>query len=672
MTVIHRLGFAAALAAWAVCMAAAGALAAPQISPADRAIYERAIALADARDLEEARDLSLRGGQPLLNKYLNWLYLSQPSLEGDFEEIAAFLRTNPHWPGQQTLREHAEIAMPPSLRDGEVLAWFDAFPPVSHVGMTRYGQALQRLGRIAEAVPQIRQTWIEGNLTATEEAEYRGLFAGHLRPEDELERFERLVWQGRKGPAKRQAARIGNGYPELAEARLRLAYREPGVDTAIERVPARLQGDPGLIYERARWRMRKDRYESALELLDPAPVDLRHPDEWWDLRYWVARYAFRVGDFSVAYRLASQHGLDSGAGFAEGEWFAGWLALRFLKQPESAYRHFQTLYEGVSYPISQSRAAYWAGEAANAIDQPEWARRWYTLAAHHVTTYYGQLAAARLGQPPMTLYATDTYAEPADAAAFERQELVQVARLLHALGAEDRIGPLIYQLRQQTQKVDEMRLASELAQELDRTDLAVHAAKQASYDGMLLPQQLYPDADFYTGHAGEADLVLAVIRQESVFYERAVSPVGARGLMQLMPATAKSLSGKLGLAYDSGKLLDDPAYNVQLGRAYLRELMAEFDGYYPLVLVAYNAGPSRAREWMRLFGDPRTGEVDPVDWVESIPFSETRNYVQRVIEGAVVYRQRYAPETATLPVTPIPRGPEFCCETAQSSPSPAN
>lgn len=666
-----RLLSAAVLAFFAAC-AGPGAAADPQLSAADRALYGRALQLADASALEEARNVGLQGGQPLLNKYLSWLYLSQPSLNGSFQEIAAFIRANPHWPGQRTLRQHAEIAMPPELAYSEVIAWFTDYPPVSHVGMTRYGQALQRVGQLEQAIPQIRETWVEGNFTATEEAEYRGLFASYLQPQDELARFERLVWEGRKGPAKRQAARLGNGYPELADARLRLAYRENGVDTAINRVPARLQDDPGLIYERARWRMRKDRYESALELLDPPLTDVRHADEWWDLRHWVARYAFRVGDFSVAYRLASQHGLDSGVGFAEGEWFAGWLALRFLQQPDTAYRHFQTLYEGVSYPISQSRAAYWAGEAANAIGKPEWAKRWYTLAAHHVTTYYGQLAAARLGQPPMTLYPTDTYAEPADAAAFERQELVQVARLLHALGARERIGPLIYQLRQQAAKVDEVRLASELAQELDRPDLAVHAAKQASYDGMLLPQQLYPDADFYTGHAEEADLVLAVIRQESVFYERAVSHAGARGLMQLMPATAKSLSQRLGLAYDLGKLLDEPDYNVQLGRAYLRELMAEFDGYYPLVLVAYNAGPSRAREWIRLFGDPRSGEVDPVDWVESIPFSETRNYVQRVIEGAVVYRHRYAPETATLPVKPIPRGPEFCCETAESWPSSAN
>lgn len=665
------ISFAALLAVWTACAVSAATAAPPQLSAADKALYQRAFQLADAYEFAEARKLTQRGSQPLLDKYLNWLYLSQPSLDGDFEEIAAFLRANPHWPDQGDLREHAEIAMPPNLSTSRVLEWFAAYPPVSHTGMTRYGQALQQVGKLAQAIPQIRETWVEGNFTATEETEYRRYFAEHLRPEDELARFERLVWEGRKGPAKRQARRLGNGYPELADARLSLAYLEPGVDGAINRVPARLRDDPGLVYERARWRMRKDRYESALELLDPPPADIRHPEEWWDLRYWVARYAFRVGDHAIAYRLASQHGLESGAGFAEGEWFAGWLALRFLQQPEVAYRHFQTLYEGVSYPISLSRAAYWAGEAANALGQPEWAKRWYTLAASHVTTYYGQLAAARLGQPPMTLYPSDSYAEPADVVAFERQELVQVARLLHGIGAEHHIGPLLYHLREQAEKVDELRLVAELAQELDRPDLAVLAAKEASYEGMVLPQQLYPDPQFHAGHADEADLVLAVIRQESVFHERAVSPAGARGLMQLMPATAKGLSAKLGLNYDHGKLLDDPAYNVELGRAYLRELMARFDGYYPLVLVAYNAGPSRAREWIELFGDPRSGDVDPVDWVESIPFSETRNYVQRVIEGAVVYRQRYAPESATLPVKPIPRGPEFCCETAQSG-RPAN
>ena len=556
--------------------------------------------------------------------------------------------------------------MPPGLADSEVLAWFAAYPPVSHVGMTRYGQALQRVGQIDKALHLIRETWIEANFTKVEEAGYRQLFELHITRQDEIDRLERLLWAGRSDAARRQARRLGDGYPELAEARLRLAQNRGGVDSAIEAVPEVLQNDPGLVYERARWRMRRGRYDDTLDLLDPPMPGAPHPDAWWNLRYWVARDAYERGDLSVAYRLASLHGAESGIAFAEGEFFAGWLALRFLRQPEQAYRHFQRLYEGVSYPISLSRAAYWAGEAANAIGEPDWARRWYELAANHMTTFYGQMAAARLGIAPMTAgpRGDALEANPADALAFERNELVQAARAIHAVGETDRIVPFLIRLQNDALTPGESRLVSSLAYELDRADLGIRSAKQALYSGMELPVQLYPDANFFIAGGDLGALIQAVIRQESVFFERAISHAGARGLMQLMPATARSLASRLGEGYSQSALTSDPAYNVRLGTAYLEELIKTFDGFLPMVAAAYNAGPSRVREWITLFGDPRSGEVDPIDWLESIPFDETRNYVQRVMEGLVVYRDRQTPGAAELPVLPVKRDPSYCCETA--------
>jgi soluble lytic murein transglycosylase len=616
------------------------------LSAQDRKAYRAAFHKVDKKRYPSARKLAKKAKERLPAKVIQWLALSAERPHAGFAEIARFLERNPGWPGQGALRRNAEMAMPEDLPDERLRAWFAARSPVTPAGALRYADALMRAGEQARATELLRAAWIERDFGRRDERAFRKRFAKLLRREHDLARLDRLLWDRKYRPAKRQARRLGKAYAALAEARIALARRAPGVDWAIRRVPAELETDPGLVYERARWRRHKNRYEGVIELLDPPNPAAPRPERWWPLRKWAARQALTQGDASVAYRIARAHGMAAGLGFAEGEWLAGWIALRFLKRPETAYEHFTRFNKGVSSPISLARSAFWAGQAARAMapndpkgDWPTTARRWYEEAARYGTTFYGQLASRRLGRP----VAIDIPApRPPDAqarAAFDRRELVRVVRMLGELGEAGLHERFLLRLLALARSADDYALVADLAHEQGRPDIAVRTAKAARKAGTILFDDLFPSPRIPEAKGSEPALVLAVIRQESAFYKGAVSRAGARGLMQLMPRTAKRVARRIKVRYSRKKLLTDPEYNLRLGRTYLTDLTAEYDGSYVLALAAYNAGPARANQWIKAFGDPRDPAIDTIDWIESIPFDETRNYVQRILESLIVYRR---------------------------------
>ncbi len=621
------------------------------LSSKDRKIYTEAFHKADRRRFRRARKLARKAKDPLPAKVIQWLELTEPSPGGDFDEAAAFLEGNPDWPGQTALRRRAERAMPKGLSDERVLNWFGKHPPITPEGGARYAEALNRAGEEERAIELLRAAWIEGNFPRRDERAFRKKHKKILRREDDIARLDQLLWNHKFRAAKRQARRLGGGYPALAEARLLLARRAPGVDWAVKRVPAELKDDPGLVYERARWRQRRGRYKDVVELLDPPKPDAPRPEKWWRVRKWAARQAFMKGEVSVAYRIASGHGLEVGIGFAEGEWLAGWIALRFLGEPQIAFRHFTRLNQGVVSPISLARSAFWAGEAARAMvyEEPagDWhaaALKWYTTATEYKTTFYGQLASRRLGEPLEVDLSTTETVDEAAREAFDKRELVRLTRMLDELGETELQKRFLIRLRVIAETASDYALTAELATEQGRNDLAVRTAKAALADGIMLAGHLFPSLDLPEGGKPEAALVLAVVRQESAFYRAAVSGAGARGLMQLLPRTAKRVARQIRVKYSRKKLLTDPDYNLRLGRAYLAGLTKRYEGSYILALAAYNAGPSRANKWIKAFGDPRDPGVDPVDWIESIPFDETRNYVQRILESLFIYRQHLGAE----------------------------
>ncbi|SMF18429.1 soluble lytic murein transglycosylase [Tistlia consotensis] len=609
------------------------------LSARDRQIYHEAFDKAEHGQWAAALALSAQGSDPLLAKVLRWDWLRRDD-SADFASIVTFLDKNPNWPGSDQLQRQAERAMPPDLPDSAVIAWFAGLKPLTAEGGVRYAEALARRGLTAQASELARSIWRGQVLNSDLESRLLQRFGGAFTRDDDEARLTAMLLKRADDSALRVGKMIGSGHQALAAATVKLYNRSPGVDAAIERVPPALRDHPRLVYERARWRLRSGMLEGAVQLLEsPYPPDA-DPDNWWALRRWAAREALSEGMVSSAYRIAANHGTDDGLSFAEGEFLAGWIALRFLKEDDTALKHFERLYKGVSSPISRARGAYWAGEAERAAGREQQADKWYRLAAVHDTTFYGQLAAHRLGGQPAVVGTAPHQPDDRQRAAFEARELPRAIRELAEIDANEPLPWLFAGLRAQASDERDWRLIAELARSTGHDEQVVRTAKLALRDGIYLPDLLYPPPPHKVGQDLEGALVAGLMRQESEFDVEATSPSGALGLMQLMPSTAREVAGKLGVPYHVGLLTGDPGYNMKLGRAYLSRLLARTGGYVPMAVASYNAGPGNVDRWLRFNGDPRDGTTDPVDWIESIPFTETRNYVQRVIEGAVVYARR--------------------------------
>ena len=619
------------------------------LSDQDRERYGRALEAVERGTFDQALAEAEKGDSPPARKLVEWLVYSDAASEAGFHELAAFLDQNPHWPGMTALRRKAEAAMPEDLAAAEALLWFDKRRPVSATGILRYAEALEAAGRSEEATAQIRRAWTRHDLTEAQERAVLQRYQPILQTRDNVNRLDRLLWKRRVGPARRQARRIGYDYLALAEARLLTALRRKGAKEAVKKVPEALRDDPGLVYERARWHRRMRDYEGVIAYLDPPRPEAPYPKTWWSLRRWAAREAIERKDYEVAYRIASSHGFERGVGYAEGEWLAGWVALRFLDDAKLAYQHFTRLYHNVTTGVSRARGAFWAGEAAEAKGDTKWVKHWRRIAANLSATFYGQMAAERLGQTTLRVDLPEP-PEPDDAAhkSFHQRELVRVVRVLGELDQADVQKRFFLHLIGRAETASDYLLTARLAAAQNRPDLAVRTAKAARNKGVILREHLYPAPRIEIVKDLDPRLVYALIRQESGFYTAAKSHAGARGLMQLMPATAKRVARRLKVSYDRRKLTEDPDFNLRLGQAYIKTLLERFDGSYILALAGYNAGPKRVDEWIVENGDPRDPDVDPIGWIERIPFSETRNYVQRVLESVPVYNARLAAEELAI------------------------
>lgn len=616
----------------------------PLLSGRDTIIYKEAFSAAKRGQWSSAHAMAARATNQLGAKILRWRDYSRAYSYAPFDEIAAFMENNPQWPRQAALAESAERSMVQEMSDETIRAWFRWRDPETRDGRLRYADILFASGDETRATSFVRKAWIEDEFSSKElRATYKH-FKKYLRAEDHIARLDRLVWEHKTRSVKHMYRYVDEGHQHLAEARMALRRFAGGVDGAIARVPQSLRNDPGLLYERMHWRRRKGRDADALEILLQAPDTLGHGKRWWRERAIQIRESLQDGRISQAYQLAAGHKQIETGGFAEAEWLAGWLALRFLGEHRAAYRHFVRLHNAVLTPISRGRAAYWAGRAAEASDDPEGAMLWYAEAANFPGTYYGQLGAARLGAQDAPLVRSPDNRDGSAALTLEGHELVAAVRLLAYLNDDDMMRPFILRLSELARGRADHAYVSQVALSIDRPDLAIRAAKHATRDGYVSVERLFPVValpfampDEHLEHA----LVLAVTRQESMFDTRARSGAGASGLMQLMPGTAKQVARQIRVSYAKESLTDDPEYNVSLGSNYLKYLIERFEGSYLLAIAGYNAGPANVGRWIRENGDPRyDANIDIIDWVELIPIPETRNYVQRVLEGVQIYRWR--------------------------------
>ena len=563
---------------------------------------------------------------------------------GNLDDAIRFLDRHPDWPGLSLLRKRAEANMPIGGRAEDILRFFEVEAPQTGRGARALAAAHREQGNLDAAADLAVLTWRTMILTEEDEEALLSVYGDRLKDHHEA-RLDMLLWRASSAGIERMLPRVSEGWRKLAAARMALRADAAGVNALIDAVPDSLQTDPGLAFERMQWRARKRRADDAMEMiLAVSPDGLGQPERWAGWRRSFARSEMRAGRIDRAYQLASQHGLSDGSHFADLEWLSGYIALTYKKDGDTALTHFLRFRSAVETPISLGRAGYWEGRAHDKRGDTEAARLAYAFGAEYQTSFYGLLAAERLGLTMDRRLIGDRTYPPLEATSIIDSSDFRAARYFMETGQRNLAEQFLRHLSE-TLPEEEIGSLGDFALAANEPHLAVMIGKEAAQRGIVVPRAYYPVASLGLLHDPvPRELSLAIARRESEFDPVVTSGAGARGLMQVMPATARAVASDLKIQYDGERLLQDPAYNARLGVAYLDELMALFDGNVAMTAAGYNAGPNRPISWMRERGDPRRGEIDIIDWIEHIPFDETRNYVMRVAESLPIYRAQLTGE----------------------------
>jgi soluble lytic murein transglycosylase len=636
----------ALLVAW-LCLGCAGSAAA-----GDAQAIERYLDAARARRWNEAAGIARRQSG-YVRDFMNWYYVRDSQSGASFDSIASFLQSDPDWPDRDMIITRGEQALMGSHSNDVRFRWFSANPPKTAHGKFLFARTLMERGggKNQQAQELIREAWRSGELDSADQRDLYSQFSSLLTTQDHIAAVDGLLWNDRYDQANRLMEMVPEDYQRLFTARMKLTQGGGGMEVAVKRVPPRLLNDAGFLYARLVWRHKRGMEEGVNELLRMAPSNVPKPELWWKIRKNAVWKKIEERRYKDAYALVRNHGQVEGASFAEAEWFAGWLQYAYLKNPGEAYKHFYKLYEKVQYPVSLSRGAYWAARAAQKHGTLDIATRWYQVAAQYPSTFYGQMALAALSPnatnnlPPPARISNNDYDR------FRKRPAAQAALALMEVGDLVLTKRFMDYLIDNARSPAERSLAAQLSTEMS-PQMQVKAGKQALQNGSILPELGYPmPSKMPKQVSGERALVLAIIRQESELNPRARSSADAMGLMQLLPSTAAHTAKKMGVGYHKDRLFE-PEYNIMVGSYFLNSLVENYGGSYILAIAAYNAGPGRVSGWLKEFGDPRKGEIEPVLWIERIPFTETRNYVHRVLENLVMYRHRlnqYRPLPVTMP-----------------------
>ena len=586
-----------------------------------------------------------KASDPIITKLVDWNYLIESNNNASFYDYVAFIDKNNNWPRIDRLRYLAEHKIDfKEVAPAHVINFFKSKQPFSGYGEMKYGEALLIAGKETMAKQLIKEGFVKAFLSKDDFSYVSKKYKYILTSEDFIKRAEYMAWENEYWELKKTIPYLPKNYKELYFARFSLMTRSYGVDSAINKVPKNMISNVGLQYDRMKWRRKRGRFDSALEIIEKfsaKPDLLVKPELWMKEKFIIARKNIDDKKYKEAYELFINHGITDKEDLVDAEWHAGWLALTFLNKPNEAVSHFKTMYESVSYPISKSRGAFWIGKSFEKINNKIEAENWYTIASNYNTTFYGQLAALKINKKNIQVK-NDYLINEENYKKFLRSELARSIILLAELDQTSLAKDLIKHYDDKSSSPELRIFLGTLSQTINRLDYAIQIAKEASYEGVNLLELNYPVIET-PGIVSDTKIldqsyILALIRQESEFDASANSHVGARGLMQIMPATGKLLGKKTGLSYSPEKLTEDEFFNLQLGSYYLTDLYKNFDNNIYLALAAYNAGPQRVNKWIAKFGDPRKKEIDTIDFIEHIPFSETRNYVQRVIENINVYK----------------------------------
>jgi soluble lytic murein transglycosylase len=629
-------------------------------SPIDLSAVKQAIDLARRGQPDEATGIEGTIADPLARKLVEWVILRSDDADLDFPRYAAFIAANPGWPGITALRRRAEAALWQQPADRRaVIAFFANEPPHTAKGRFALARALLAAGDRVGALAVVRQAWHRDAFGADVEAQARQMFAGLITAADDKARMNARFDDDDVEAGLRAARQLGGVEVAIAAARAAVVNRSAKAKTLLDAVPAQARSDPGYMFSRIQWLRRSDKIAEAAQWMLAAPRDalqLGDVDQWWIERRQVARKLLDLGDARSAYEIARDGATPLNENYrAEQQFTAGWIALRFLRQPAIALAHFARIAEGVTNPITLARSYYWQGRAAEASGREQEARAHYQAAARYPTAYYGQLARARLGIDVVALRSP-----PEPPAQQRRLEVARAFEVLYALDERDLAAVMAVEFADQSTDADALATLAEIATRHKDARAALLIGKTALGHGLPFERYAFPDFGVPSyqqiGPPVERCMVYSIVRQESAFNPKVVSSANAIGLMQVTPEAGRDTARRFNVTFNQRRLMSDIAYNAQLGTAEIGNDIATWRGSYVLALVAYNAGPRRAREWIAQYGDPRSPKVDPIDWIERIPIAETRNYVQRVIENVQVYRARFDENPRLLIEADLRRG----------------
>ena len=614
-------------------------------SKADADTLEDVIELVRKNKPADATQREAAIGDPVARKLAEWIILRSDDNGASSERYRAFLTENPSWPSQTLLKRRGEGALWDDKRDdAAVLAFFGNEQPISAKGKFVLARVMLARGDRKNAERLVRDAWRGDSMSSDTEETALEQFGSLLNGGDFKARMDMLLYAGDNAESGMRAAkRLGAGHVALAKARIAVNKKASNAKALLDAVPKDLQGEPLYIFSRAQWLRREEKFPEAAAIIQTAPRDvtrLINADEWWIERRLLARKLMDIGDNRMAYAVARDAALPAKDIYkTEQEFTAGWIALRFLNDPNLAAQHFARIGIDSVNPTALARAGYWQGRAAEAAGRSQDARSAYKSAAAQSTSYYGQLARARLKLPQIAL--NDT---PGRTRTGDRLEVVRAVELLYALDERDIAIPIFSEMGERAD-MDALLALCELAQRNDDARAMLIAGKAALNRGMPFDVYAYPVSGIppykEIGPEVEKAIVFAIARQESAFNPTVVSPANAYGLMQVTAGAGKYVTKKYGGTFDLNRLKTDPSYNATLGAAELGGLIEDYRGSYIMTFAGYNAGRGSVRKWIERYGDPRDPKVDAVDWVEQIPFAETRNYVQRIMENVQVYRARF-------------------------------
>jgi soluble lytic murein transglycosylase len=625
--------------------ATAAVAATSSTSQADTEALENVVDLVRKHKSADATQAQAAISDPVAKKLAEWIILRSDDNGASVERYRAFVATNPSWPSQTFLRRRIEAALWDDHRDdATVWAWFANESPLSAKGRFSLARVMIARGDRANAERLVREAWRNDSMSEDTENAALDLFGALLTPGDHKARMDFMLYGSEQDAALRAAKRLGANQVALAKARIAAYRKAPNTKALLDAVPHELHGDPGYIFSKIQLLRREEKFAEAAQLMLSAPKDparLHNLDEWWIERRLLSRKMLDVGEHRTAYLIARDAALPARDIYkTEQEFTAGWIALRFLTDPATATQHFARIGVGSANPTALARAGYWQGRAAEAAGRSQEARAAYTAAAAQSTSYYGQLARAKLGLPQIELNG----APAARGRGIERLEIVRAVQLLYALDEREIALPIFGDMGENGDP-DALVGLGELASRNGDARGMLLLGKAALNRGLPFDFYAYPVSGIppfkSIGPEVEQSIVFAIARQESAFNPNVVSPANAYGLMQVTPDAGKYVCKKYGASFDLGRLKTDPVYNAALGAAELGGLIEDYRGSYIMTFAAYNAGRGSVKKWIDRYGDPRDPKVDAVDWVELIPFSETRNYVQRIMENLQVYRARF-------------------------------